>query len=257
MYTYMHNILREIGQVLYWEHWISWLRDLGIKKTANLNFDLQEYLVARFLLRLKTHNLLMNDCFKRIHICVIYCVKLVRCYIGIISFYGSETWALRKLEIFILIYRNTLLLDFIYGSKPTIFLWMTLSNVHIHTYIHNIMHEISQVVYQEHCILWLRYLDIKKIGAEAFEYFRNMVLEENGDDKMAKKRTNNELIEYRREKDAYKQHPALNANWIGHSKKKLPSSWCYWNTHDESERSMRKRKSNSLVLWETEEDIGS
>ena len=35
--------------------------------------------------------------------------------------------------------------------------------------------------------MWLRDLDTKKIGAEVFGEFRNVVLEENGEYKMAEK----------------------------------------------------------------------
>ena len=35
----------------------------------------------------------------------------------------------------------------------------------------------------EHCIVWLRDLDTKKIEAEVFVDHRNMMLEENGKDK--------------------------------------------------------------------------
>ena len=35
------------------------------------------------------------------------------------------------------------------------------------------------------CFVWLEELDAKKIGAEVFEELRNVVLEENGEDKMA------------------------------------------------------------------------
>ena len=38
----------------------------------------------------------------------------------------------------------------------------------------------------EHCFIWLRDLDTKKIGTEVFRELRNVVLEENGEDKMAK-----------------------------------------------------------------------
>ena len=32
------------------------------------------------------------------------------------------------------------------------------------------------------------------------------------------------------------------ANWISHSEKKLPPSWCHWRTDDGSERSRKKKK---------------
>ena len=44
----------------------------------------------------------------------------------------------------------------------------------------------------EHCIVWLRDLDTKKIGAEVFGELRNMVLEENGEDKMV---TNEQVLD--------------------------------------------------------------
>ena len=38
----------------------------------------------------------------------------------------------------------------------------------------------------EHCFKWLRDLDTKKIGTEVFGELRNVVLEENGEDKMVR-----------------------------------------------------------------------
>ena len=38
----------------------------------------------------------------------------------------------------------------------------------------------------EHCFIWLRDLDTKKIGTEVFGELRNVVLEENGEDKMVR-----------------------------------------------------------------------
>ena len=38
----------------------------------------------------------------------------------------------------------------------------------------------------ERCFIWLRDLNTKKIGTEVFGEFSNMVLEENGEDKMVK-----------------------------------------------------------------------
>jgi hypothetical protein len=37
----------------------------------------------------------------------------------------------------------------------------------------------------EHCFIWLRDLDTKKIGAEVFRELQNVV-EENGEDKMVR-----------------------------------------------------------------------
>ena len=36
-------------------------------------------------------------------------------------------------------------------------------------------------------------------------------------------------------------------NWIGHSEKKLPPSWCHWRTDDGSERSRKKK--NTASWW--------
>jgi hypothetical protein len=38
----------------------------------------------------------------------------------------------------------------------------------------------------EHCFIWLRYLNTKKIGVEVFGDFSNEVLEENGEDKLVR-----------------------------------------------------------------------
>ena len=38
----------------------------------------------------------------------------------------------------------------------------------------------------EHCFIWPRDLDTKKIATEVFGELRNMVLEENGEDKMVR-----------------------------------------------------------------------
>jgi hypothetical protein len=38
----------------------------------------------------------------------------------------------------------------------------------------------------EHCFIWLRDLETKKIGAEVFGELCNVVLEENGGDKMVR-----------------------------------------------------------------------
>jgi hypothetical protein len=46
--------------------------------------------------------------------------------------------------------------------------------------------EIGQVLCLEHCFIWLRGLDTKKIGAEVFGELWNVVLEENGEDKIVR-----------------------------------------------------------------------
>ena len=46
--------------------------------------------------------------------------------------------------------------------------------------------KIRQVLCLEHCFIWLRDLDTKKIGMEVFGELRNVVLEENGEDKMVR-----------------------------------------------------------------------
>ena len=43
--------------------------------------------------------------------------------------------------------------------------------------------EIGKVLCLEHCFIWLRDLDTKKIVTEAFGELWNVVLEENGEDK--------------------------------------------------------------------------
>ena len=42
------------------------------------------------------------------------------------------------------------------------------------------------MLYLEHCFIWLRDLDTKKIGTEVFGELRNVVLVENGEDKMVR-----------------------------------------------------------------------
>ena len=46
--------------------------------------------------------------------------------------------------------------------------------------------EIGYVLYLEHCFIWLRDLDTETIRAEVFRELWNMVLEENGEDKMVR-----------------------------------------------------------------------
>ena len=48
--------------------------------------------------------------------------------------------------------------------------------------------EIGQVLRLEHCFIWLRDLDTKKIGTEVFGELQNVELEENGEDKMIRER---------------------------------------------------------------------
>ena len=50
----------------------------------------------------------------------------------------------------------------------------------------SLISQIGLVLYLEHCFIWLRDLDPKKIGAEVFGELWNMVLEENGEDKMVR-----------------------------------------------------------------------
>ena len=47
----------------------------------------------------------------------------------------------------------------------------------------------------EHCFIWLRDLDTKKFEPEVFGELRNVVLEENGEDKMVKKVTNEQVLD--------------------------------------------------------------
>jgi hypothetical protein len=47
----------------------------------------------------------------------------------------------------------------------------------------------------EHCFIWLTNLDTTKIRVEVFVELRNMVLEENGEDKFFRKVTNEQMFE--------------------------------------------------------------
>ena len=49
-----------------------------------------------------------------------------------------------------------------------------------------IINDIIDVLSLEHLIIWLRDLDTKKIEAEIFGELRNVVLEENGEDKIVR-----------------------------------------------------------------------
>ena len=51
---------------------------------------------------------------------------------------------------------------------------------------HRTQEEIGQVLCFEHYFISLRDLDTKKIGTEVFGELRNVVLEENGEDKMVR-----------------------------------------------------------------------
>jgi hypothetical protein len=44
--------------------------------------------------------------------------------------------------------------------------------------------EIGEVLYLEHCFIWLRDQDTNKIGAEVFQELSNVVLQEIGEDKI-------------------------------------------------------------------------
>ena len=46
----------------------------------------------------------------------------------------------------------------------------------------------------DHCFIWLRDLDTKKIGAEVFGELSYMVLEEYGEDKWPEKVTNEQVL---------------------------------------------------------------
>ena len=69
----------------------------------------------------------------------------------------------------------------------------------------------------KHCFMWFRDLDTKIIGAEVFGELRNVVLEENGEDKMVKEISNEKFLESIGEK-----RTLLNSimrrkvNWYGH-----------------------------------------
>ena len=54
----------------------------------------------------------------------------------------------------------------------------------------------------KHCTVWLRDLDSKKIGTEVCGVFQNVVLKENGEDKLPKGviRLTNEVIDHIGEK---------------------------------------------------------
>ena len=54
----------------------------------------------------------------------------------------------------------------------------------------------------ERCFIWLRNLDTKKIGEEIFEELRNLVLAENGEDKMVRESSNEDVLQCIREQRA-------------------------------------------------------
>ena len=62
------------------------------------------------------------------------------------------------------------------------------------------------MLFLEHCIVWLRDQNTEKIGAEVFWDLWNVEPEENGDDKMVRKVTN-EVLKLRRKEDSSKQYP--------------------------------------------------
>jgi hypothetical protein len=57
------------------------------------------------------------------------------------------------------------------------------------------LEEIGEMLYLEHCFIWLRDLDTKRIQEEVFGEFWNGVLEENEEDKMSENVTNEQVIE--------------------------------------------------------------
>ena len=56
----------------------------------------------------------------------------------------------------------------------------------------------------EYCLVWLRELDTKKNVPEVFGRLRNVMQEENREDKMAGENKNDLSITYRREEDTSK-----------------------------------------------------
>ena len=74
--------------------------------------------------------------------------------------------------------------------------------------------------YLEHCIVWFRGLETKKIRAEVFGELWNVVLKENAKDKMAKG-SNWRTISERLGEKRRLQHNILirKANWTGHATK--------------------------------------
>jgi hypothetical protein len=67
----------------------------------------------------------------------------------------------------------------------------------------------------EHCFIWLRDLNTKKIGADVFGELRNMGLEENGEDKMARE-IGKVLVRIEDKRTFLNNILRRKANWIGH-----------------------------------------
>ena len=63
----------------------------------------------------------------------------------------------------------------------------------------------------EHCFIWLRDLDTKKLGVEVFGELRNVALEENGKIKLSEEVTIGEVLER-----IGKKRTRRKVNWIGH-----------------------------------------
>jgi hypothetical protein len=98
----------------------------------------------------------------------------------------------------------------------------------------------------KHCFILLRDLDSKKIGAEVFGELRNVVLEENGEDKIEK--LTNKLLERTGEKKLQNNILCTKVNWIAHILRRN----CL--LHDAIERQMLKvkgvgRTRNRQIYW--------
>ena len=68
----------------------------------------------------------------------------------------------------------------------------------------------------EHCFIWLRDLDTKKIGTEVFGELQNVVLEENGEDKWSEKVTNEVLDRIGEKRTFLNNILRRKSNLIGH-----------------------------------------
>ena len=75
----------------------------------------------------------------------------------------------------------------------------------------------GQVLRLEHCFIWLRDLDTKKIRAEVFGKISNVVLQENGKIKLPEKVTNEQVLNRIGEKRTLLNNILRRkANWDGH-----------------------------------------
>ena len=69
----------------------------------------------------------------------------------------------------------------------------------------------------EHCFIWLRDLDTKKIGVEVFRELSNLVLEENGEDKIVRESNYEQVLRHIGEKRTLLNNILRRkVNWVGH-----------------------------------------